>query len=101
MISPVTYSAGIVFASTVKDWEFATLVGQETGGNANQTAQGNLFNLPHSQLRAYVATRSLIRPSGSEEKGGVKPDIPVIRSQETLLAGIDPEIEAALEAIKE
>ncbi len=96
LISPITYSAGIVFASTMKDAGFATLVGQETGGNANQTAQGNLFNLPHSQLRAYVATRSLIRPSGSEKRGGVKPDILVERSGQALLNEADPELQAAM-----
>lgn len=101
LISPITYSSGIVFASTVKDFGFATLIGQETGGNANQTAQGNLFNLPHSQLRAYITTRMLVRPSGSLAPGGVKPDHSVHATQVTLRDGRDVELEKALALIDE
>ncbi|MCO7227060.1 S41 family peptidase [Pleionea sp. CnH1-48] len=99
LVSPITYSSGIVFASTMKDHGFATLIGQETGGYANQTAQGNLFNLPHSELRAYVATRILVRPNGSLSPGGVKPHYPVLSTQKTLSDNIDVEIEKALELI--
>lgn len=101
LISPITYSAGIVFATTVKDFGFATLIGQETGGNANQTAQGNLFNLPHSQLRAYITTRMLVRPSGSLAPGGVKPDYTIFATQQTLRDGKDVELEKALELIEQ
>lgn len=100
LISPITYSSGIVFASTLKDFGFATLIGQETGGNANQTAQGNLFNLLHSQLRAYIATRMLVRPSGSLAPGGVKPDYSVHATAKTLREGRDVELEQALALIK-
>lgn len=73
LISPVTYSASIVLATTLKDNNIATLVGETTGGYANQSAQGNLFNLPHSQLRAYITTRMLVRPNGDITRHGVVP----------------------------
>ncbi|GLS83698.1 hypothetical protein GCM10007894_16750 [Paraferrimonas haliotis] len=73
LIGPVTYSASIVLATTLKDNGFATLVGETTGGFTNQSAQGNLFNLPHSQLRAYIATRMLVRPNGDLTRQGVIP----------------------------
>jgi hypothetical protein len=101
LMSPITYSAGIVFTSTIKDFNFATIVGQETGGNANQTGQGNLFNLPHSQLRAYIATRLIVRPSGIVEPGGVKPDHIVFPTQETLAEGRDVELEYAVQLIND
>lgn len=94
LIGPVTYSAAIVFATTVQDNEMATLVGEPTGGYANQTAQGNLFNLPHSQLRAYVATRLLVRPNGATAVTSVVPDIWV---QPDMASGSD----TALTKIKE
>lgn len=94
LISPVTYSAAIVFATTVQDNQMALLAGEPTGGFANQTAQGNLFNLPHSQLRAYVATRMLVRPSGASGAAPVIPDIAVKPNAET---GQD----AVVEKIKE
>ncbi|MCO7251518.1 S41 family peptidase [Pseudoalteromonas sp. Ps84H-4] len=73
LIGPVTYSASIVLATTLKDNGFATLVGETTGGYANQSAQGNLFNLPNSELRAYVTTRMLVRPNGELARRGVTP----------------------------
>lgn len=94
LIGPVTYLAAIVFATTVQDNEMATLVGEPTGGYANQTAQGNLFNLPHSQLRAYVATRLLVRPNGATEVTPVVPDVMV---QPDMASGSD----TALTKIKE
>lgn len=73
LIGPVTYSASIVLATTLKDNNIARLVGETTGGYANQSAQGNLFNLPHSELRAYITTRMLVRPSGDLSRHGVVP----------------------------
>ncbi|MFC3096151.1 peptidase S41 [Alteromonas sediminis] len=73
LIGPVTYSASIVLATTLKDNDIATLVGKTTGGFANQSAQGNLFNLPHSELRAYITTRMLVRPNGELARQGVVP----------------------------
>ncbi|MCC2616242.1 peptidase S41 [Aestuariibacter halophilus] len=100
LVSPLSYSAAIVFATTLQDNGFATLIGQTTGGYANQTAQGNLFNLPHSQLRAYVATRLLVRPSGDTTVGGVVPDIIIEKNQAALTSGQDIELDAALAAIE-
>lgn len=80
LIGPATYSAAIVLATTLKDNQFATLVGETTGGFANQTGQGNLFNLPHSQLRSFVATRSLVRPNGNLARIGVEPHYEAINN---------------------
>jgi hypothetical protein len=99
LISPISYSSAIVFATALKDNNMAVLVGQPTGGFANQTAQGNLFNLPNSELRAYVTTRLLLRPSGDESVVGVQPDVVTKPSQQDLLADKDTEIEAVLQQI--
>ncbi|MEE4245074.1 MAG: S41 family peptidase [Kangiellaceae bacterium] len=100
LISPMSYSSAIVFATAVKDNNMATLVGRETGGYANQTAQGNLFNLPNSELRVYVATRLLIRPSGNLKVNGVMPDIIVSASDSQIRAGEDADMQAALKDTK-
>lgn len=89
LVGPATYSAAIVFATAVKDHQFGVLAGQSTGGYANQSAQGNLFNLPHSQLRAYVATRLLVRPDGDAKVSVVVPDIAVDYSLADQQKGID------------
>lgn len=95
----ISYSAAIVFATTLKDNGFATLVGETTGGFANQTAQGNLFNLPHSALRAYIATRLLVRPNGDTTRTGVVPHIEVIATAEDIAQQIDPALNRVLALI--
>ena len=97
LIGPVSYSAAIVFATTVQDNQFGLLAGQATGGFANQSAQGNLFNLPHSQLRAYVATRLLVRPSGNSEVSAVIPDLPVADKLQDQQNGIDTTLQQVLQ----
>ena len=96
LIGPVTYSAAIVFATTVQDNQFGLLAGKATGGFANQTAQGNLFNLPHSQLRAYVATRLLVRPSGNSAVSAVIPDLPVADKLQDQQNAIDTTLQQVL-----
>lgn len=93
LIGPISYSSSIVLATTLKDNDFATLVGEASGGYANQTAQGNLFNLPHSQLRAYVATRMLVRPSGDLTRKGVEPHHTIIDSLKDIKMQNDAAIE--------
>lgn len=101
LIGPITYSSGIVFATAMQDNGMATLIGAKTGGNANQTAQGNLFNLPNSQLRAYIATRLLVRPNGNLDAGGVKPDRVARPDAESLRQGIDVAVESARKLARE
>lgn len=100
LISPLSYSSAIVFATAVQDNNLAMLVGRETGGYANQTAQGNLFNLPNSELRVYVATRLLVRPNGNLQVKGVVPDIPVLITSKQIAAGEDADIAAVLAHVK-
>lgn len=95
----ISYSAAIVLATTLKDNQFATLVGETTGGFANQTAQGNLFNLPNSQLRAYIATRTLVRPSGDLTRQGVVPHYFAYNSLDDIKTKKDAAIEKALDLI--
>lgn len=101
LVGSLSYSAAIVLATTLKDNDFAVLVGRTTGGFANQTGQGHLFNLPHSQLRAFIATRLLIRPSGDKTVGGVVPHHQVAYDREAVMAGMDPDIEKVLALIGE
>lgn len=95
LVGSVSYSAAIVFATTLQDNDFATLIGEKTGGYANQSAQGNLFNLPNSQLRAYITTRLLVRPSGDKELSHVVPEYPISETQESIRQGVDVALEKA------
>jgi hypothetical protein len=96
----ISYSAAIVFATTLKDNDFATLVGQPTQGFANQSGQGNLFNLPHSELRAYITTRLLVRPSGELTQQGVQPHYEIDPGNSITQSMDDKTIAATLELIR-
>ncbi|MAD88489.1 MAG: peptidase S41 [Pseudoalteromonas sp.] len=96
----MSYSAAIVFATTLKDNGFATLVGQPTQGFANQSGQGNLFNLPHSELRAYITTRLLVRPSGELTQQGVQPHYEIEPGNSITQNMDDKTIAATLELIR-
>ncbi|MCU0635588.1 MAG: S41 family peptidase [Gemmatimonadaceae bacterium] len=73
LISPYTYSAAIVMATAVQDCNVGVLIGEETGGFANQTAQIHFFDLPNTRLRAFAPTRLVLRPSGVRD---VRPVVP-------------------------
>ncbi len=100
LIGPVSYSAAIVFAITVQDNQFGLLAGKATGGFANQSAQGNLFNLPHSQLRAYVATRLLVRPNGNSGVSAVIPDLPIADKLQDQQNAIDTVLQEVLQQLR-
>ncbi|MBY6185659.1 hypothetical protein KUV89_03270 [Marinobacter hydrocarbonoclasticus] len=93
LIGNYTYSAAIVMATAIQDCNVGTLVGQRTGGFANQTGQIRFFNLPNSQLRAFVPTRLLVRPSGQMDTVPVIPDVEVPAHTDT---SADPVIDVAL-----
>lgn len=93
LIGKYTYSSSIVMATAVQDCEVGTLVGEETGGFANQTGQIYFFNLPNSALRAFAPTRLLLRPSGERGQRGVIPDHVVPTSLDDLRDGKDSVLE--------
>lgn len=99
VVGAISYSAAIVLATTLKDNKFAILVGETTGGFANQTAQGNLFNLPNSHLRAYVATKVLVRPSGDISRHGVVPHYVATNSVDDIKEQRDVGLEQVLKLI--
>ena len=77
LIDELTYSAGILFATTMQDRGLATLVGRPTGGFANQTGNMMPTRLPATGFTAFIATRDFIRPSGDRRVAPVQPDIVV------------------------
>jgi hypothetical protein len=77
LIDELTYSAGILFATTTQDRGLATLVGRPTGGFANQTGNMMPTRLPATGFTAFIATRDFIRPSGDRRVAPVQPDIVV------------------------
>lgn len=74
LINSGSFSASVLFAAVMKDYDFGTLIGEETGQSANPFGGNYFFNLPHTNLQASVSTGRSYRPSGRETGHGVIPD---------------------------
>ena len=80
-----TFSAGTCFAAIVKDYNMATIIGQESGNLANFHADGLIrFNLPVSGLHLQVSTSYLVRPNGDESQTPVQPDVKLAENIDAL-----------------
>ncbi|UOB17463.1 S41 family peptidase [Abyssalbus ytuae] len=74
LIGPFTYSSSILFANTVQDFDFATLVGLPTGGKNGQTGGIQSKILKNSQLKMICPRFILERPKGGNPLDPVIPD---------------------------
>lgn len=81
LIDEMSYSATIVFATTIQDHNLAKLVGQPTGGNANQTGNLAPFYLPNTKLLILAPGRYITRVSGDTRKQSVQPDVLVTKNE--------------------
>ncbi|WP_460219534.1 S41 family peptidase [Psychroserpens sp. MEBiC05023] len=81
LIDEMSYSATIVFATTIQDHNLAKLVGQPTGGNANQTGNLAPFYLPNTKLLILAPGRYITRVSGDTRKQSVQPDVIVTKDE--------------------
>ncbi|HSI59456.1 MAG TPA: S41 family peptidase [Ideonella sp.] len=100
LVDEMTYSAAILFATTLQDQRLARLVGRATGGHGNQTGNMMPTRLRHSGFTAFIATRDFIRPSGDTRAQPVRPDIEV-GAAATATGDQDPVVQRALEALRE
>ena len=72
---PRTFSSAVIFLTIIKDYKLGTIVGKESGGNANHYGELYPFALPNSKLWLHTSTKHFLRPGGKEGNGGVKPDV--------------------------
>lgn len=64
LIDNCSYSMSVIFAAVMKDYHFATLIGEETGQPANPYGGNYFFSLPNTHLRASVSSGRTYRPNG-------------------------------------
>lgn len=74
LIGPFSYSSSILFANTVQDYGFGTLIGENTGGKSTQTGGLQIMVLKNSKLKVYSPRFILERPNGSKSDESVIPD---------------------------
>lgn len=100
LIDNGSYSMSVIFAAVMKDYHFATIIGEETGQPANPYGGNYFFSLPNTQLRTSVSTGRTYRPSGQDTDRGVLPDYEVKQTHEDREKGIDTVMEFTKELIK-
>jgi C-terminal processing protease CtpA/Prc len=100
LIDNGSYSMSVMFAAVMKDYHFATLIGEETGQSANPYGANYFFSLPNTQLRASVSMARSYRPSGEDTDRGVIPDFEVRQNQEDLEKGVDTVMEFTKQLIR-
>lgn len=99
-----SFSATTLFANAIKGQRNVLLVGEETGG----AAYGNTawlipdVTLPNTNLRFLLPKFRMVVNKDAEKDGkGVKPDIYVGPSVESIRRGTDPKMEKVKEIIRE
>lgn len=100
LIDRGSFSMSVMFAAVMKDYGFATLIGEETGQSANPYGGNYFFNLPNTRLRASVPCGRSYRPSGRVTGRGVIPDFQVKQTEEDLKKRIDTIMEFTKELIR-
>ena len=99
LVGPTNSSATFEFATRVKASGVATLVGRTTGGNRRGINGGAFFflRLPHSGIELDVPLVGQF-PVTPQPDAGVVPDVPVRWTIADIVAGRDPDKEAAFGA---
>ncbi|MCF2907186.1 S41 family peptidase [Pseudoalteromonas sp. DL2-H2.2] len=77
LTGPLTYSSSVLFANTVQDYGFATLVGTPAGGRSSQSGGIQFLTLKHTGIRTIAPRFILHRPSGKQQMTPVQPDLAV------------------------
>ncbi|MDX5437932.1 MAG: peptidase S41, partial [Pontibacter sp.] len=77
LVNRHTYSMAAVSAALIQDYNFAKIVGEETGDVPTLYASQFSFTLPNTGIVVKAAKGYMVRPSGDERLIGVVPDIKV------------------------
>lgn len=77
LINRGSFSTSVLFAAVMKDYHFATLIGEETGQSADPFGGNYWFTLPNTHLTCSVPTSRSYRPDGQVTESGIVPDYKV------------------------
>lgn len=94
LIGRNTFSSATMFAATVKDYNMAHIIGEETGGLATHYGDLYMFDLPNSKVGANVSHKYFVRANGLDTGRGVIPHYDVKNLEDR------DELDIAVEMIK-
>lgn len=75
LVNRQSHSQSAVTASQIQDYNFATIVGEETGDFPSLYASQYSFPLPNTGIEVKVSKGQIVRVNGSRKPEGVIPDI--------------------------
>ena len=75
LIDAGTYSSAVLFANTVQDFDFGTLVGEGESVRTTQSGGIQSVKLPNTGLVLWAPRFVLVRPSGKQQPEWLTPDI--------------------------
>jgi hypothetical protein len=97
----ITFSSANCFASAIKCFNIATLIGEETGGTTTSYGDCLYFYMPNSNLRFDVAHKYFVEACGKPDGRGVIPDYEVHQEPEDMAKGIDTVLQFTLNLIRD
>ena len=74
LVDRFSFSNAAAVAAIVQDYEFATLVGEETADTPSSCGAIHTFELPNTKMGVIFPKACMIRPSGDPSVRGVIPD---------------------------
>lgn len=77
LINRHSYSNAVNVAALIQDYDFGVILGEETSDFATTYGAMESFQLPRTGITVGFPKARLIRPSGDEKAGGVRPDIAI------------------------
>ena len=100
LIDRLVFSSGCEFASVVKCFNIATVIGEETWGTtaAYGAIRGHI--LPNSGLKFYVPSKYIVQACGKPNGRGVLPDYEVKQKAKDTAKGVDTVLQFTLDLIK-
>ncbi|MUP47433.1 peptidase S41 [Gramella sp. BOM4] len=96
LVNRQSHSQSAVTAAQIQDYDFGTIVGEETGDYPSLYASIFSFNLPNTGIPVSVSKGYMVRVNGSKAEEGVIPDIMI---RDHLLDEKDEILSALLEKL--
>ena len=99
LIGTTTFSSAMSFASAIRDFRIATIVGEETGEPVVSTGEVYRATSPFSGFVGYFTTKLFFGPKPHPDGQGVVPDVSVPTTLADRIAGRDPVMDKTLALI--
>lgn len=99
LIDHFTFSSAQSFASAIKCFSIATIIGEETGGTTTEYGEIMTFTMPNSGLMFSSPCKYFIEACGKQDRRGVIPDYEVGQRPKDTAKGVDTVLQFTLDLI--